>query len=632
MDWAKIGLKVGIEIHQQIDTIQKLFCSCPAELSTREPEITFYRRLRPTQSELGEVDPAAAFEFERGRGFLYEADSVTSCLVEMDEEPPHALNEEALDACLIATLLLGSRPVDEVHVMRKVVIDGSNTTGFQRTCIIAVGGRVDVEGKEVPIQTVCLEEDAARKTGEEGLTIRYRLDRLCIPLIEVATAPAIQTPEEAEKAALVIGRVLRATGKVRRGIGTIRQDLNISIRDGALVEVKGVQELDLVSKVVEYEAHRQRTLLGIRDELAKRGATKGILREEFKDVTESFRQTDCRVVKKAIERGGVALAVNLPKFGGLLAVELEPGIRFGTELADYAKFWGRVGGIFHTDELPAYDITEEEVAELRRAVGAGDWDAAVLVADDPVNASDALSAVVKRAREAVDGVPSETRGAYPDGTTHYSRPRPGAARMYPETDIPPVPVTEDRLNRLKASLPEPPEARISKVMGKYGINRKLASQLIDYDYADLFEAIAQQTRVAPSFVAATLTETLRGLRREGVEIWRVSEDQMRGAFALIDSGTVAKESIPGILTWLAKHEGAKPDDAVKALELGMLTRERLEELVDRAVGENMPLIRSRGEAAIGRLMGIVMSEVRGKAAPEEVSRLIRERIARVLKE
>lgn len=256
IDYHKIGLKAGLEVHQQLDTGSKLFCSCKPHLFKGEPEITFIRRLRPTQSELGQIDPAALFEFQKGVKILYQATRDTACLVEMDEEPPHDLNREAVEIALIVALMIGARPVDEIHVMRKTVIDGSNTTGFQRTCVVAIGGELYVEKKRIPIEHISVEEDAARKTGQEGTIIKYRIDRLGIPLIEVATAPVIYTPEEAEKTALTIGRILRATQRVRRGLGTIRQDLNVSIRDGALIEIKGVQELELVSKIIENEVQR----------------------------------------------------------------------------------------------------------------------------------------------------------------------------------------------------------------------------------------------------------------------------------------------------------------------------------------------------------------------------------------
>jgi len=381
VDYRKIGLKVGLEIHQQLNSEKKLFCDCKTELFKGDPEITFLRRLRPTQSELGQVDPAAFFEFQKGVKILYEANRDTACLVEMDEEPPHNLNREALETALIISLMLKAKPVDEIHVMRKTVIDGSNTTGFQRTCVVAFNGEVETKEKTVPIQHVGLEEDAARKMGENDNVLRYRIDRLCIPLVEVATAPVIYTPQEAQEVALAIGRILRATGKVKRGLGTIRQDLNISIPNGALVEIKGVQELELVSLVVENEVQRQLNLLKIRDELAKRDVKEEDIKDEFVDVTHIFENTKCKVIRSALEKGKQVLAVKLPKFEGLLKRELTPSIRLGTEMADRAKFWGRVGGIFHTDELPAYGITAEEVDALKHVMKAKPSDAVVFVAD-----------------------------------------------------------------------------------------------------------------------------------------------------------------------------------------------------------------------------------------------------------
>jgi glutamyl-tRNA(Gln) amidotransferase subunit E len=321
-----------------------------------------------------------------------------------------------------------------------------------------------VGNKIVPIQHAGLEEDAARKTGEkEGNTIRYRIDRLGIPLIEVATAPVIKSAKEAEEVAFAIGRLFRATGRVIRGLGSIRQDINISIPDGALIEVKGLQELDLVSLLVEYEVQRQINLIKIREELEKTGVKEQQITEEFVKVDDVFDKTKCKVIQKALEKKQQVLAVRLPKFNGFLKWQLNPGIRLGTEMADRARFWGKVGGLFHTDELPAYGITIEEVEKLRKTAGAAKDDCVVFVADQPENAQDALRAVVERARQTLKGVPQETRAPNPDGTTRYMRPRPGAARMYPETDIPPVQITQESIDNIRSNLPELPEKKLERL-------------------------------------------------------------------------------------------------------------------------------------------------------------------------
>jgi glutamyl-tRNA(Gln) amidotransferase subunit E len=628
IDYAKIGLKVGLEIHQQLNTKAKLFCSCPPALFKEEPEITFLRRLRPTQSELGQVDPAAFFEFQKGIKIRYEANRATSCLVEMDEEPPHPLNMDAVEVVLTAALMMNMQPIDEVHVMRKTVIDGSNTTGFQRTCIIASDGCIKVGEKIIPMQAASLEEDAARKTGtqDDGKTICYRIDRLGIPLIEVATAPVIYSPMEAQEVAFAIGRILRDTGKVMRGLGTIRQDLNVSLPNGALIEIKGVQELELISKVVEYEVQRQLGLIQVKEELQNRGVKAEELKEEFIDVSEVFRQTKCKVIRKAVDKGQKVLAVKLPKFGGVLKRELMPGFRVGTELSDRAKFWGRVGGIFHTDELPAYGVTAEEVEELSKAVGASEEDAVVFVADVPENAADALRAVVERAQEAIEGVPAETRAANADGTTRYMRPRPGAARMYPETDIPPSLITSALVEKIRLNLPEPAEKKLKRLMKEYSLNEKLAKQIVDSEYGGLFEAIVKESGVTATTVAAFLTETLKALRRDGVVVEKVTDDQMMETFRGVGSGEIAKEAVPDVFVWLSENEGKNPQDAVGVLGLKMLSKAELAKLVDQVIAENKQAVDQMGKKAFGVLMGIVMKEVRGKADPGIVSALLRERL------
>ena len=627
LDYAKIGLKCGLEIHQQLSTSAKLFCGCRPELFKEEPEITFVRRLRPTQSELGQVDPAAYFEFQKGVRIRYEANRATSCLVEMDEEPPHPLNMEAVETVLTVALMMKARPVDEIHVMRKTVIDGSNTTGFQRTCVIASNGEIQVGEKKVPIQHASLEEDAARKTGdEEGDIIRYRIDRLGIPLIEVATAPVIYSPKEAQEVAFAIGRILRATGKAMRGLGTIRQDLNISIPDGALIEIKGVQELELISVAVEYEVQRQLNLIKIAEELKRNGVKENSIRENFVDVTEAMKETKCKVLRKALDKNEQILAVKLPKFKGFLKRELLPNFRLGTELADRARFWGRVGGIFHTDELPAYGITGEEVEALRKFVEAGEQDAIVFVADKSENCADALKAVVERAGEALKGVPEETRSANPDGTTRYMRPRPGAARMYPETDIPPTQVTEELVKVIRGRLPELPEQKLERVMKQYKLNEKLAKQVLDSGCDELFETIVKESSVSPTTAAAFLTETLKALKRDGAQTDKVSDGQLREIFRCVGSGEITKEALADVFVWLSKNEGKSVKEAVVGLGLKTVSTEQLRAIVDRVIAGNKNLIKERGEASFGVLMGIIMRDLRGKADAGQVSKVLKERL------
>src|SRR5208337_663326 len=621
-------IKVGLEIHRQLDTDHKLFCSCPTQLTEESPENKFFRRLRPTQSELGQVDQAALFEFHRGKGIIYETDHETSCLVEMDEEPPSRINSEAIEVCLTAALLMNAKPVDEIHVMRKVVIDGSNTTGFQRTCVVALNGALTVDGKEIPIQQISLEEDAARKTSQSSETVGYRIDRLGVPLIEVTTAPVMDSAAEVEKVAYAIGTILRATRTVKRGLGSIRQDLNISTPGGALMEIKGVQELDILSKVVETEVNRQQTLLQIRDELVRRGVSPGLVERKYADVTEVFAGSKARIMKEAISKGGVVVATKLPKFNGLLGKELAPGLRLGTELSNRASFWAGVGGIFHSDELPGYGVTEEEVRHVKDRLNVAGDDAFVLVADEKAKAKDALDAVVDRAIEAISGVPEETRTAMPDGTTRYMRPRPGAARMYPETDVPQTPVTQELVTKLKAHLPETPESLTKRLVDQYSLNQKLSKQLVDSDYLTLFEQIAATSKVPPTFIATVLTETCKSLEREGVPVHSIPDSKIQRIFGLVDEGAVAKEAVIDLLKWQAANITSDPADGVKKLGLRMLTQRELEEIIDRHIEKNRKLVDEKGEAAFSSLMGSVMSEVRGSIEPKIVTETLKKRLSK----
>jgi len=147
--------------------------------------------------------------------------------------------------------------VDEVEIMRKMVIDGSNTSGFQRTAYIGSQGCIDTSHGPVGIDILCLEEEAARIVEDRGDSLIYSLDRLGIPLVEIGTAPDIVSPAHAREVAKTLGMILRSTGRVQRGLGTIRQDVNVSIKGGARVEVKGVQDLNLIDKIVEMEVLRR---------------------------------------------------------------------------------------------------------------------------------------------------------------------------------------------------------------------------------------------------------------------------------------------------------------------------------------------------------------------------------------
>ncbi|GAB6102649.1 Glu-tRNA(Gln) amidotransferase subunit GatE [Thermococcus atlanticus] len=619
-NYEKLGLKVGLEIHRQLDT-KKLFSPVPSEFSD-EVDFTFRRRLRPTISELGEVDPAALEEFKKGRTFVYEGNYRFSDLVYIDEEPPHMPDEEALRVSLQISYLLNATSVDEVHFMRKIVIDGSNVSGFQRTAIIAMNGKVDTPWGSVGIPTICLEEDACRIVERKDKEVIYRLDRLGIPLVEIATTPDIHHPEQAKVVAKYIGDALRATRKVKRGLGTIRQDLNVSIRGGARVEIKGVQELDMIPVIIEHEIERQLNLLAIRDELRKRGVKPEEIKEEFHDVTDIFENTGSKIIARTIKRGGKVLAIKLPKFRGLIGKEIQPGRRLGTEMADRAKKY--VKGIFHIDELPNYGITELEVNAVIEKLGLGEEDAFVLVAAEEETAKNALREVLKRAREAIEGVPEETRRALPDGNTQYMRPLPGKARMYPETDIPPILITDEMKSEILANLPELPQERVERYVREYGIDRSLAETLVNDERDELFEELIGKG-VKPSLAASILVVVLKGLKKE-VPIENISDEHIREAFDLYLSGKIAKEAFEKIFKELAKSPEKTAKQIAEEKGLTLLSEEEAERIIDEVVQAHIEVIKAKGMGAMGMIMGRAMARLRGRADGKLVSSLVRKKI------
>jgi glutamyl-tRNA(Gln) amidotransferase subunit E len=624
IDCNSLGLVCGIEIHQQLDTFSKLFCGCPTRLrNIEDSNFEFFRYLRPARSELGEVDQAALEETLVSRKFFYKSFD-TTCLVEADEEPPGPINTEALDTALIIAKLLNMRVVDEIHTMRKTVIDGSNTSGFQRTAYIGSEGYIETSLGRVGIGILCLEEEAAKIIEDRGDEMVYSLDRLGIPLVEIGTKPDIISPSHAREVAQYLGMILRSTGRVKRGLGTIRQDVNVSIKGGARVEIKGVQDLSLIEKIVEFEAQRQAKLIEIREELSRRIAR---VEPEIVNVTSIFASTSSRVIAKSLKSGGVILACLLKKFGGLVGSEILPGRRFGTELSDRAKKAG-VGGIFHTDELPSYGITADEIKALREFLMAEDHDCVIMVAAPRDRAEKALQAVLVRAEEAMKGVPEETRRALLNGTSEYMRPLPGSARMYPETDVPPVIITNDRLKALE--LPELFDQRAERFMHQYGLSSELAKMMARSPNYQLFEDILSLYQVPSSTVVRALITTPIELSKESISISNLTDQHFLDSLALIASGRIAKEGLIDILRVLAEHPELNANDAANKIGIAELNVSDVEKLVHEIVVTKVDLVKERGERSIDPLMGLVMKELRGKVDGAIVSVILRKEIEDIL--
>ena len=638
--YDRIGLVVGLEIHQQLATGRKLFCGCRQGGAGNGGGKGgggdkggqgggFARALRASKSETGRYDPAAVFESGKAATITYRRGAAgTSCLVEEDDEPPHDLDGEALRTSLIVAAALGSRVFRELFPMRKMVIDGSNTSGFQRTILVAQGGSLSVGGEggggPVGVQSICLEEDAARRL--EGAR-EYCLDRLGVPLVEIALEPTRASPGRTRMIAVSLGRLLRASGRVARGIGTIRQDVNVSVGGGPVVEVKGVQQLDQLEKVVAFEARRQDGLNAIAARLGGGGDAGGGGRFSSADVTGAMGECASKIVKGAIAGGGRIVAVRAAGFAGMLGYEPHRGIRLGREIAQAVKPYG-IGGVFHTDELPAYGISAKDVEAASRAAGAGPGDALLLLAAPPAVVGAAAGQVITRLEQALRGAPAETRQAQPDGTTTYLRPRPGPARMYPETDIPPVIVAGGDLDEAAAAAPPPWEELVAGLAERLGLNAQLAEQALDSGRAALLERVCADRRVPANFAASSVCSTLAALqRKDGLDAGRLADSEIAETFSMLADGRITKDSVAAVFEKIMSGEASTAAGAAEAAAgPGPAGEDEVSRILDEVVAERADYIDRAGERAAKPLMGAAMARLRGRAKGGDVSRMLADKI------
>ena len=622
IDFEKIGLKVGLEIHQQLNTNKKLFCKC-RPIESDEYTEKFSRRLRTAKSELGELDPAALFEKTKSKKISYYANSQSSCLVEKDEEPPHDLDYDAKKISLLISCMLESKIFSEIHVMRKTVIDGSNTAGFQRTMLVSQGGNLNVNGKKIGVQAICLEEDAAKLLKDEQDQRNYSLDRLGIPLVEIALEPVIAKPTEVKEIALTLGRLLRVTGMVKRGIGSIRQDVNISVMNSGVVEVKGVQQLDQLEKIIDYEAKRQYGLILIAEKLKKLSIT--ISKEDVFDITEVFKDCESKIIQNALKLKIKIKAILVRNFSGMFGFEPYPGIRLGKEIGQLVRFFG-VGGVFHSDELPNYGINDSDVDNVKKYLKLVDGDGFLIIAGEDSKLDYAIDSIINRIKDATQGVPAETRGATQDGETIFLRPRPGASRMYPETDIPSISVLPEEIKLAKENIPKSWNDSIAEIQQKYSLNSQLSEQIFDSEYLELFEKICENKKNSPNFVASILCSSITNLQRKGFDAILLKPEHIIESFELLASDKIPKESLEIIFESIMSGKSENVSIAMQSTDVSSMGEDELNDILDKIIQNNMDLVKERGENALVALMGIAMKEVRGKASGKMVNALLRKKI------
>jgi glutamyl-tRNA(Gln) amidotransferase subunit E len=622
IDFEKIGLKVGLEIHQQLTTNKKLFCKC-RPIESDEYTEKFSRRLRTAKSELGELDPAALFEKTKSKKINYYANSQSSCLVEKDEEPPHDLDHNAKRISLLISSMLESKIFSEIHVMRKTVIDGSNTTGFQRTMLVSQGGNLKVNGKKIGVQAVCLEEDAAKLLKDEQNERNYSLDRLGVPLVEIALEPVSAKPSEVKEIALTLGRLLRATGMVKRGIGSIRQDVNISVMNSGVVEVKGVQQLDQLEKIISYEAKRQHGLILISEKLEKLSLT--ISKEDVFDITEILKDCESKIIQNALKSKAKIKVIRIRNFSGMFGFEPYSGIRLGKEIGHLVRFFG-IGGVFHSDELPNYGINVTNVDKVKKYLKLVGEDGFLIIAGEDLKLDYAISSIIKRLQDATKGVPAETRAATQDGETIFLRPRPGASRMYPETDIPSISVLPEEIKLVRKNIPKSWDDSIAEIQEKYNLNFQLSEQIFDSEHMDIFEKICKNKKNSPNFVASILCSTLTNLERKGFDGALLKSEHIIESFELLASNKIPKESVEIIFESIMSGKSDTVSTAIQSTAITSISEGELNVILDEIIQKNTELVKELGENVITTLMGIAMKQVRGKVSGQTVNDLLRKKI------
>jgi glutamyl-tRNA(Gln) amidotransferase subunit E len=570
IDYQELGLRAGLEVHQQLLTDNKMFCHCPAGRYTETHDGEVLRHMRPTLSELGEYDGTALMEFRTKKNIIYLLHKENVCTYEMDDTPPFLVNQQAIDIAIEQCLMLGCDIVDEVHIARKQYLDGSIPTGFQRTAIVGVNGRLPFRGREISITQVSVEEDSCREVSDRGHLIVWRTDRLGMPLIETVTGPDLRTPEEVAEAILLVGRVCRSTGHVRVGIGASRQDVNVSVRGGRRVEIKGVPQAHWAVRLVHGEAVRQMNLLRLRDELHSRGFRRPEdLKIDSINVTDLF--STCAFKPFRIEswekwvastgrRPGFELgagpfcvrAVCLKGLTGTLNWPTQPDLTFASELAGRIRVIAGLDQIpilFHDEKWPDYEGSVADLRRLRARLRCDPGDAVVIVWGSEADTVTATEEIQKRYADAIDGVPNETRQPFRDGHTDFERILPGPDRMYPDTDSPPTPVTRERVERLRRQLAPRPWDREERYRAA-GVPTPTIHYLIRRNGAHLVDLV---TLAGGDLRDACFLfgERLKGLQRARVPVDAIPETRWCELFAAMKNQTALREAWELIVRKLA---------------------------------------------------------------------------------
>ncbi|MFX0187532.1 MAG: Glu-tRNA(Gln) amidotransferase subunit GatE [Candidatus Hodarchaeota archaeon] len=633
-DYEKLGLICGLEIHQQLDSKTKLFCRCPAKLQgTREPDFTIKRFMRPVLGEMGTYDEAMLTEYEKGMSIIYEGYNDVICTYELDETPPFACNDQARRIALEIALLLNSNIIEEMHVCRKNYLDGSVPCGFQRTMILAKDGFVELEnGKKIGIDIICLEEDAARKIKTEKKTNYFRLDRLGIPLVEITTKPDINDPVECRECAERLGLLLWST-KVKKILGSIRQDINVSIKEGSRIEIKGVQKLDWIPILINHEVSRQLHLLEIKEELQRRDLREQDLSSTLVDLSKIMAKTKANFITKGIKAGKKLYGINFKGFKDIFGKELMEDYRFGTEVSSKVKLISGLGGIIHSDEdLSKYKFSNEEIKKIKDQLKSKDDDCFVLVLGSIKEVDSSMKIIIDRVKYAFKGIPPETRRALENGNTEFLRELHGGARLYPDTDSQAIINFDEEIKVINKKLPEYPWDIIKNYSKKYKIEERLIKELIFTGNLTIFNDLVKIYPENPILIITTLLETRTALRRDGKNVENISETDYKDIFTLLKKKEIGKEAIEEMMSFKADSPEISIERIKKKLKIESISVEDLKKIINKIINNNLNIIKKRKMRAMGPLMGEVMKKVRGKIDGAVASEELKNALQTKLKE
>jgi glutamyl-tRNA(Gln) amidotransferase subunit E len=617
-DYQTVGFKSGLEIHQQLYTEKKLFCRCPAGIYSDNYHAEILRHMRPTLSELGVYDGTALMEFKTKKEIIYRINRKTVCTYEMDDTPPFLMNEDALDIALGIGMLYNCKLVDELHIARKQYLDGSIPTGFQRTAIYAVDGWIPYKDRKVKIVQMSIEEDSCREVADYSHTRVYLTDRLGMPLIETVTGPDMRTPYEAAEVGWICAKLVRSTHKVRRGIGAARQDVNVSVEGGTRVEIKGVPKITMIPLLTHNEAMRQWNLLRLREELKRRGITPETFQTKDFDITSIIKKPHYVPLKNAVESKLKIRCVVLKGFKELLRWQTQPDTYFSKEISDRVRVIAcltTIPNMINSDSRTD-TITSSEWQKIKKHVEATEDDSLIIVwaSDDDIQT--AVNEIIIRAKEATIGIPSETRQALSDGTNGFERILPGADRMYPDTDLPPKRIEDERRNKIKSWLPEQFWKR-QQWYRELGIPPDTIDELSISKYAELFKKAVNEWKINPVTAAVILIQYPKRLSRSGYVIDSINEEMMSSILKAYADGKLTYDFI---LT------------AMKiSAELGMFVEEIIPEPInDKELEKEIVIAEQKmqemkfikEENAKSILMGILMSKLRGKISAKKVAQKV----------